>query len=54
MAVSPNTQDYSWFGREGNGYRFDHIFISQSLYIHEPRLQKISDHSIMYMKLNKT
>jgi len=61
-AVSPNTQDYSWFGREGDGYRFDHIFISQSLlrylkeckYIHEPRLQKISDHSIMYMKLNKT
>lgn len=60
--VSPNTQDYSWFGKEGDGYRFDHIFISQSLrkylkeckYIHEPRLQRISDHSIMYMKLHYT
>jgi exodeoxyribonuclease III len=57
--IFPHTQDYSWFGREGDGYRFDHMFISQSLqrylkeckYIHEPRIQILSDHSVICMKL---
>jgi len=26
--VSPDVVDHSWFGRSGNGYRFDHMFVS--------------------------
>ncbi len=28
----PNSQEYSWFGRFNDGYRFDHLFISKNLY----------------------
>jgi exodeoxyribonuclease-3 len=52
-------KEYSWFGREGNGYRFDHIFASKNIlsllskcfYVHEPRLEKLSDHSAMYLEI---
>lgn len=55
----PNEKEYSWFGREGNGYRFDHIFVSKNIlplikncfYIHGPRLEKLSDHSAMYLEI---
>lgn len=55
----PNEKEYSWFGREGNGYRFDHIFVSENLlpllkncfYIHEPRIKKLSDHSAMCLEI---
>jgi len=55
----PEEKEYSWFGREGNGYRFDHIFVSKNIlplikncfYIHEPRLEKLSDHSAMYLEI---
>lgn len=54
----PNEREYSWFGREGNGYRFDHIFVSENIlrfvkkcsYIHEVRLEKLSDHSAMCLE----
>lgn len=59
--ASPNSSDYSWFGRNGDAYRFDHAFISQSLvknlmecrYIHEPRIAGLSDHSMMLLRLRR-
>jgi len=54
-----NEKEYSWFSREGNGYRFDHIFVSENIlpflkncyYVHEPRLKKLSDHSVMCLEI---
>lgn len=51
--LHPGQVDHSWFGRSGNGYRFDHIFCSpperiiDCRYIHEVRLARLSDHSAM-------
>lgn len=55
----PNAQEYSWFGRKGNGYRFDHFFVSRELsqhivecsYIHDVRSLNLSDHSAMYLTI---
>lgn len=55
----PEHQEHSWFGRKGDGYRFDHFFIEKELllyvencwYDHEPRLDKMSDHSAMMITL---
>lgn len=52
-AINPDAKEYSWFGRTGNGYRYDHCFVSGDLisnvrecyYLHGPRLKKLSDHS---------
>jgi exonuclease III len=52
-------QDYSWFGREGDGYRFDHFFVSEDLkekvikcyYDHSVREKRLSDHSSMILEL---
>jgi exonuclease III len=57
--LHPDTQDYSWFGKEGDGYRFDHLFVSRNLvkyisechYIHIPRVSKLGDHSAMYLTI---
>lgn len=59
-ALNPTELDHSWFGRSGNGYRFDHIFISEAhrgrlhtcRYIHEPRLLGLSDHSPIAVSLS--
>jgi exodeoxyribonuclease III len=56
--VNPGTAEYSWVGRTGDGYRYDHAFCSMSLtadltacgYLHEPRLEKLSDHSALAME----
>lgn len=53
--LRPEDVEHSWIGRAGDGYRFDHIFITRrhrSLlrtcrYLHEPRLRGLSDHSAM-------
>ena len=58
--VNPSTKEYSWFGKKGNGYRFDHFFVSTILsqsivdcsYIHTPRSLKLSDHSAMYLEID--
>lgn len=50
---NPKAQEYSWVGRTGDGYRYDHCFISENLlpsvvrcfYLHEPREKRLSDHS---------
>lgn len=47
--------EYSWVGRTGDGYRYDHAFCSTSLapavsscgYLHEPRTDGLSDHSAL-------
>ena len=51
----PNDRAYSWVGRTGDGYRYDHCFLSGDLveqlddcgYVDEPRKTKLSDHSGM-------
>lgn len=57
----PEEKEYSWFSHDGNGYRFDHAFATESLlpfvkkcfYIHEVRLNKLSDHSAMCLEIGK-
>jgi exonuclease III len=52
-------QDHSWFGKKGEGYRFDHIFVSGDLrnnltkcyYVGEVRERNLSDHSAMILEL---
>jgi len=53
--LHPTAQEYSWVGRSGDGYRYDHSFVSLDLvplidkcyYLHEPRELKLSDHSAL-------
>jgi exodeoxyribonuclease-3 len=60
--LHPDTTEYSWVGKTGDGYRYDHAFCSDSLrstitacrYLHEPREQKLSDHSALTMLLALT
>ncbi len=57
--LNPNSQEYSWIGRTGDGYRYDHCFVSKDLlsslkgchYLHEPREKRLSDHSAVVMEL---
>ena len=49
----PGIQEYSWVGRTNDGYRYDYLLVSEPLldsvseikYLHEPRLNSLSDHS---------
>lgn len=53
--LHPTAQEYSWFGKSGNAYRYDHCFVSLDLvplinkcyYFHEPRELGLSDHSAL-------
>jgi exodeoxyribonuclease-3 len=57
--LHPDEAAYSWAGRVGDGYRYDHAFCSQSLsgyitscdYLHQPRADMLSDHSALTMRL---
>ncbi len=57
--LSPEKNEYSWVGRTGDGYRYDHIFVSNNLsnyikkcfYDHNPRVMRLSDHSGMVLEL---
>jgi len=52
-------RQYSWYSHGGNGYRYDHTYISQELlpvisecyYLHEWREKGLSDHSPMLLSL---
>ena len=52
-------RDYSWYSHQGNGYRYDHTYISTALipfiknchYLHEWREIGLSDHSPMLLTL---
>ena len=52
-------KEFSWFSSQGNGFRIDHAFCSESLdekvsnveYIHTPREMKITDHSALVVEI---
>lgn len=58
--LNPGVKEYSWVGRTGDGYRYDHCFISLDrirflqacYYLHEPRDLKLSDHSALITALD--
>jgi exodeoxyribonuclease III len=60
-ARQPGGTDHSWYGRGGNGYRFDHAFITSHHatliddcgYLHEPRLLGLTDHAAMTLTLGR-
>lgn len=57
--LNSSAQEYSWVGRTGDGYRYDHCFVSdrllssleRSYYLHEPRKTRLSDHSALVTEL---
>ena len=57
--LHPNDIEYTWVGRTGDGYRYDHAFASSLLgphvaacsYVHEPREKRITDHSALSLHL---
>lgn len=58
--LHPTTNEYSWTGRTGDGYRYDHAFVSTDLaalvaecgYVHEPRTTRLTDHSALALQLS--
>ncbi|MFI6694967.1 endonuclease/exonuclease/phosphatase family protein [Streptomyces sp. NPDC050433] len=60
--LRPTAADYSWVGRTGDGYRYDHAFASTALadkviacdYVHEPRTARLTDHSALSLQLAVT
>jgi exodeoxyribonuclease-3 len=58
--LHPDAAEYSWVGRTGDGYRYDHAFCSRELaelitschYVHQPRSDKLSDHSALTLHLD--
>ena len=59
-AMHGETREYSWYSHQGNGYRYDHCYMSGCLrdflaecsYLHEWRTEGLSDHSPMVVKLH--
>ena len=57
--LHPTDREYSWVGRTGDGYRYDHAFCSTALqdhvigcrYDHQPRDNRLSDHSALTLHL---
>jgi len=58
-ALHPDAAGHSWFGRSGQGYRFDHAFVTtpharlirSCRYLQEPRELCITDHAAMTLFL---
>jgi exodeoxyribonuclease-3 len=58
----PSEMEHSWVGYEGDGYRYDHAFVSADLahevvacsYLHETRDGDLTDHSAMTLELKIT
>lgn len=52
-------REFSWYSHQGNGYRYDHIYLHKNIapvvsacyYEHDWRMRKISDHSAMILEL---
>ncbi len=50
-------KEYSWYSHQGNGYRYDHIYVHHDLlsivsdcyYLHQYREENLSDHSPMIL-----
>ncbi|WP_238440359.1 endonuclease/exonuclease/phosphatase family protein [Streptomyces sp. TR1341] len=63
-ALHPEALEYSWVGKTGDGYRYDHAFVSGWLtgglrgcsYVHEPRTMsgRLTDHSALTVGLAVT
>jgi exodeoxyribonuclease III len=59
-AMHPLDCEHSWFGRGGNGYRIDHIFVTSRHaeqvrrcgYLHAPRRHGLTDHAAMTLTLS--
>lgn len=59
--IRGDVKEYSWFSHQGNGFRYDHIYVHKSLlpvirdcsYVHQWREQKYSDHSAMLLTLGR-
>lgn len=57
--VHGDEREYSWYSHQGNGYRYDHTLVHESLiplikscdYLHTVREEKISDHAPMVLSL---
>ena len=57
--IHGDVREYSWYSHQGNGYRYDHSYVSKDLipvikdcyYIHEWREQNLSDHSPMIVEI---
>jgi exodeoxyribonuclease-3 len=57
--LNPNTREYSWIGKTGNGYRYDHFFVSNHMsefigkcfYDHLPQKKNLSDHSGVVLEI---
>ena len=53
-------KEYSWFSHQGNGFRYDHTWLShklcervnQCVYSHTEREDKLADHSMMILELD--
>lgn len=61
-ALHPRTVEHSWFGRSGQGYRFDHAFVTaphvtrihRCAYLRSPLEQRLSDHAALSLTLSLT
>jgi exodeoxyribonuclease-3 len=59
---NPEAVEYSWIGRTGDGYRYDHAHCSKELaaelvsceYLHEPRITRLTDHSALSLHFSCT
>lgn len=57
--VNQDAKEYSWYSHQGNGFRYDHTYIHESLkpilkdcyYLHKVRADKLSDHSAMILEV---
>jgi len=58
--IHEDKKEYSWFSHQGNGYRYDHTYISETLkplvkdcfYDQQAREDKLSDHAPMFLELS--
>jgi exonuclease III len=58
--IHGKNKEYSWYSHQGNGFRYDHAYISPLLseiiadcrYLHAYREKKISDHSPLVISFN--
>lgn len=57
--VNGEVEEYSWYSHQGNGFRYDHTFVDDNLapivtncyYDHQWRIDKLSDHSPMFLEM---
>jgi exodeoxyribonuclease-3 len=57
--IAPGVQAHSWYGRGGNGYRFDYLHVGTALrsrlqaceYVQQPRESGLSDHAAVTLSM---